>query len=245
MNENYIGGIKKETYDLLFKDENISNSENIDTSANDEILDRIATFTKLKNFISIEIAKRKFNISYDRENKEYIYNTANKEIPFKRFSDLIIDKELKSELLSNIREHKCHARALQLVDAFSNPITILTGTYERHGEKFLHSVIEMDSKNSTYIIDYTLNLLMKKELYLELTQFKLIETMQDIEAMEDKRDGIWEFLNKTDFMLKPYLTFQKEIKKDLEKNSKMLEKIDDKKLDNRIEEMKKQREEER
>ena len=78
MEANYIGGIKKETYELLFKDENLPNLENIDTSVNDKILDEIATFTKLNLNNLTETEKQTLNmylskISYDKENNIYIY----------------------------------------------------------------------------------------------------------------------------------------------------------------------------
>ena len=244
MKEEYIGGIRKETYDLLFKDENIQNSEVIDTTANDEILDTIAFFTKLNNNIfnvnvppnNIDISK----ISFDKEKN--IYNAEDMQIPFKKLSDEIKDEEIKRELLSNERLHKCHEKTMELVlvPIFSNPTRILTGTCERHGKRYLHSVIEVEGKDKDYyIIDYTLNIIIKKEIYVELTNFIQIEEIKDIELLEDIKNRIHDINAK----IKPYLTFRKELRRDLEKNKSMIKQIENQQLDDRIEEIKKQREE--
>ena len=248
MEANYIGGIKKETYELLFKDENLPNLENIDTSANDKILDEIATFTKLNLNNLTETEKQTLNmylsrISYDKENNIYIYNTGDKLIPFKKFSDFNLNEKLKEELLSNGRESKCHLMSCGLINYFENPATILTGTYERYKKKYLHSVIEIKEKDGSYIVDYTLNLYMQKEFYVELTRFKEIEAIKDIEWMEDNQNGILDFLGKIGSNTKPYLTFRQELKRGFERNNEMLTKTDNKELENRIAEMKKRREE--
>jgi hypothetical protein len=251
MDREYIGGIRKETYNLLFKDENLPNSHDIDTKNNDKILDQIAVFTRynsnnLIDKICLKIVAKKMEmdlskILYDKEKNEYNYNTENKVIPFELLSDSIQDKKIKKELLSNRRVGKCHESAMGLIGCFENPTTILTGTCEKHGKKYLHSVIELQGKNNDYIVDYTLNLIMKKELYIELTQFENIESIKDIEALEDNKDGTYNFLQNVDSKTKPYLTFRKELKRDLEKNKAMLEETNNEKLDNRIEELKKQR----
>ena len=189
MKEEYIGGIRKETYDLLFKDENIQNSEVIDTTANDEILDTIAFFTKFdnnlldKHFLKRMAKKFKIDISkisYNKEKNIYNYDAENMQIPFEKLSDGIQDKKMKRELLSNKRLHKCHERTLQLIGGFGNIATILTGTCERQGKRYLHSVIGLQREDDVYIVDYTLNLVINKELYNRLTNFKQIEEIKKI-----------------------------------------------------------------
>lgn len=252
MKEEYIGGIRKETYDLLFKDENIQNSEVIDTTDNDKILDTIAFFTKFDNnlldkyFLKRMAKKFKIDISkisYDKEKNIYNYNLEDMQMAFEKLSDRIQDKKIKRELLSNDRIKKCHEKTKSLIGGFANPATILTGTYERRGKRCLHSIIELQREDDIYIADYTLNLIMKKESYSKLVNFKQIEDIKDIDALEDMKDGSREFLKDIDFITKPYLTFRKELKRDLEKNKSMLEEVENQELDDRIEEIKKQREE--
>ena len=183
-------------------------------------------------------------ISYDEENKKYNYNCGDKVIEFEKFSDSIInDKKLKKELLSSKRVGKCHYMAIRLISTFQNPVSILSGTYERHGKRHLHSVIELQSvKGDIYIIDSTLNLFMLKQTYMELTQFKEIEVIKDIERAEDEKDGTIQFMKDMNFKGKPYLIFRKELKEDLQKNKLMLQETKDEELDKKIEEIKKQRE---
>lgn len=109
MKENdYIGGIKKETYDLLFKDENLPelNEEEAQCSKeNDEILDEIASFTtlddkRIKGKILKKIYEKRFSIdfskiSYNKKDKKYEYISEDKVIPFEKLSDKIETQRIK------------------------------------------------------------------------------------------------------------------------------------------------------
>lgn len=249
--EEYLGGINRKTYDLLFEDEKLPIIEEKTEKDKNRILREIATFTKLdeksrkgKFFMKLYeiIFHMDFNkISYNKESRKYEYNSFDKVITFEKLSDKIEDKKIKKELLSSKREGECHTAALMLVDHFENPATILTGTL--YGKNLLHSIIELQSKNNNYIVDYTLNLIMPKQYYMYLTQFKQIENIKDIDTLKDKKDGTEDFYTDIGFYIKPYLTFREELKKDLKKNKTMLNEVDDNKLDKRIEEIEKNREE--
>lgn len=233
---NYIGGIRKETYDLLFKNENLPESYGKDKNS-DKILYDIENFTKCNANIENNA------ISYNDKNKNYEYHLEDRVIPFEMFSDSIKNEKLKKELLSNERYGKCHKMVIGLIRYLKNPATILTGVCERHGKNFLHSVIEIQTKNGIKIIDYTLNIIMPKQIYIELTNFQEIETIKDIEMLEDEKDGILNFLADVNSKTKPYLGFRQEMSVDLKKNKTMLETVDNKELNSRIEEVKKQRKE--
>lgn len=247
----YIGGIRKETYDLLFKDESLQDFKNLDTSYNDRILDTISTFTRynknsLIDKILMKLVTKKLNIDkiyYDKETKKYNYNTGDKLIPFELLSDNIKGgKKLKKELLSIKRFRKCHERSLCMITSFENLVKLLTGTYERHGRKCLHSIIEVQGEKGEYIVDYTLNLIMEKQNYIDLTKFQNIEEIKDIDDLEDNKDGTKDCMIYIGATLKPYLTFRKELKRDLEKNKDMLKVSENEELNSRIEKIKKQRE---
>ena len=123
-----------------------------------------------------------------------------------------------------------------------NLTKLLTGFCERHKKKHLHSVIELQGETGQYIVDYTLNLIMNKQNYIDLTKFEIIEEIKDIDYLEDEKDGILDFLsNYYKFKTKPYLTFRKELKIDLEKNKDMLKTSEDEELNSRIEQIRKQR----
>lgn len=132
MKENdYIGGIKKETYDLLFKDENLLelNEEEAQCSKeNDEILDEIASFTtlddkRIKGKILKKIYEKRFSIdfskiSYNKKDKKYEYISEDKVIPFEKLSDKIKTQRIKKELMSKERKKKCHLMVITLIDIF-------------------------------------------------------------------------------------------------------------------------------
>lgn len=250
--EMYIAGMKKETYELLFKDENLPQiSER--NYANNKIIREIETFNMFdENTIKGKIIKKIFEkkyhidfsaISYNKENKKYEYNSTDKIIPFEKLSDNISDKTMKRELLSNRRKGKCHEVIFKIIGCFENPAEVLTGTYGISGKRYLHSVIELKAETTNYIIDYTLNLIMPAENYMNLTQFKTIETITDLEMLNDEKEGINSFLKEINIYAKPYLSFRKEIKADLEKNKKMIKEVNDENINKRIIEIKKNREE--
>ncbi len=114
--------------------------------------------------------------------------------------------------------------------------------YIKDGKRCFHSVIELQGKKDTYIVDYTLNLIMPKRYYVELTQFKEMETIKDIELLQDIKDGTFKLLGDMGVRTKPYVNFKKELKVDLEKNKMMLQTEEDERLDKRIERLEKQRE---
>ena len=101
----------------------------------------------------------------------------------------------------------------------------------------------MQGKKDVYIVDYTLNVIMPKKYYVELTQFEEIERIKDIEALQDRKDGDIKLFEDMGFRMKTYVNFRKEVKVDLEKNRKMIQIEDDEQLNKSIEIVKKQREE--
>lgn len=254
--DDYIGGIKKETYDLLFKDENLpelNEEEAQKGKENDKILDVIASFTtlddkRIKGNILKKIYEKRFGIdfskiSYNEKDKKYEYSLGDRQYHFEKLSDVVEDKKTKKELLSNKRYKKCHQKAIELIDCFRNPACILSGIYIKNGKRYLHSVIELQGKKDVYIVDYTLNVIMPKKCYVELTQFEEIERIKDTEVLQDMKDGDFKLFTDMGFRIKTYVNFRKELKVDLEKNRKMIQTEDDEQLNKSIETVKKQREE--
>lgn len=125
--DDYIGGIKKETYDLLFKDENLpelNEEEAQKGKENDKILDVIAFFTilddnvmknkKLKKQLDLDFSK----FVYHKKDNRYEYISEDKVIPFEKLSDKIENQKMKKELMSKERQKKCHLKAITLIDIF-------------------------------------------------------------------------------------------------------------------------------
>lgn len=208
----------------------------------ERILSEIELFTVDKQIYEKEIGDIEFSkISWDEENKNYNYKIGNSIIMFKKLSDDIEIPELKKELVSFERYEKCHERLLILLNIMNKPAILLNGTYISRGKKCLHSVIKLQSKEKNEIIDYTKNLIMPEQQYMELTQFNVIEAIKDTEHIEDIREGIENHLIKMGSRLKPYFMFRKELKVDIERNRQFLTKVDNKELIKREEEIQQQR----
>lgn len=101
----------------------------------------------------------------------------------------------------------------------------------------------MQGKKDVYIVDYTLNVIMPKKYYVELTQFEEIERIKDTEVLQDRKDGDFKLFEDMGFTMRTYENFRKELKVDLEKNRKMIQIEDDEQLNKSIEIVKKQRKE--
>lgn len=216
----YKNGINKNTYDILFPDfYNIKKEEMADeeTSLIIELID-IYTLTEQKELF-IDLVKKTFdeqyginysNIKYNEETKQHEYKVDGKIYTFNELSDITDIEKFKKELKTDKRHHKCHTRTLEL--SFGVPESNIVTGYEVIADiKALHSILEYKVKNKLYIIDYTKNIIMPKEQYMELTKFKEIERISDLEYIEDL-GRIYNFPHLTD---KVYVTFQKELIREL------------------------------
>ena len=216
----YKNGINKNTYDMLFPDfYNIKKEEIADeeTSLIIELID-VYTLTEQKKLF-IDLVKKTFdeqyginysNIKYNKETKQYEYKIKEKIYTFNELSDITDIEKFKKELKTDKRHHKCHTRTLEL--SFGVPESNIVTGYEVIADiKALHSILEYKVKNKLYIIDYTKNIIMPKEQYMELTKFKEIERISDLEYIEDL-GRIYNFPHLTD---KVYVTFQKELIREL------------------------------
>lgn len=216
----YKNGINKNTYDMLFPDfYNIKKEKIADekTSLIIELID-VYTLTEQKELF-IDLVKKTFdeqyginysNIKYNKETKQYEYEIKGKIYTFNELSDITDIEKFKKELKTDKRHHKCHTRTLEL--SFGVPESNIVTGYEVIADiKALHSILEYKVKNKLYIIDYTKNIIMPKEQYMELTKFKEIERISDLEYIEDL-GRIYNFPHLTD---KVYVTFQKELIREL------------------------------
>ena len=99
----------------------------------------------------------------------------------------------------------------------SDSVFVLTGYVPSIDEELLHSVVEIDILNKKYIIDYTQNIVMKKEDYFEINQFRQISKVSSKTIKEDAR-----IIDELQIPHPYYLIFRDEIMKDLNKNKKLL-----------------------
>ena len=238
-------GINKSTYDLLFSDYyNIPEKERAPIE-NNYIMAVIQSYTRFREKgvfskllklafekkYKIDFSKIKFN----EETKEYEYEFNGEVYTFDRLSNKLENENIKKELESKRRCGKCHLESIEL--AIAQPEAyILTGYVKSFDGKFLHSIVEIETKKGKYIIDYTKNVIMPKEEYVKLTCFEEIERISDMEYLQHVQK-IQSFSNISKLNLKVYTTFGKEIAKELEKNSFMFE--EDEELEKKLDEIRK------
>lgn len=217
-------GINKNTYNMLFPNFYDIEKEKIDKKdeKNSLIIQLIEVYTQLQQKeIFTKLVKKKFEeqygidfskIKYNKDIRQYEYEIEGKVYTFNELSNMTDIEEFKKELQTDERYQKCHKRTLELSLGIPES-NIVTGYEKAYSFKILHSVLEYKVKNKFYIIDYTKNIVMPKEHYVELTGFEEIERISDLEYINDLLK-IYDFPHLTD---KVYVTFQKELMRKLEK----------------------------
>lgn len=239
--ENYFG-IHPNTFEMLFKDKKDLLKEELGTEENEKIINTLNVFTKLNHRnIFIYFLKKYFShkynidlekIKYNEEIKQYEYVLDNEVITFNMISNIVNDKELQKELKSEKRFGKCHERSFGQAHNIDNA-KIVTGIIKTIDGKFLHTVIEFPGKKepiTTYIMDWTQNIYMKKDDYIKLMEFYELSSFDAQEVFYDME--LMNKMNVSDISMKPYLAFRDEFIKDLEKNMHLLSEEDKEKINN-------------
>ena len=214
--KNYINGINKNTFDLLFNDYKNKPEDYFDVKATDALI-AIDTFTRLKEkTIFQKLIKKTLSkltsiekISYNSITCQYEWQDGPNLITFNLLSNYIGDEKLKAELTSKKRYHLCHKRSIDNAKKFKNS-KVVTGYATIGSYKFLHSIIECDNK----VIDWTRNVVMNKSDYYYLTNFHPLSSISSACILMDKKM----LKGKFGFFVKEYTTFRDEIMNDLEKN---------------------------
>lgn len=236
-------GINKNTYDILFSDhENIPEEERTSIE-NNYIIAVIQSYTRFREKgIFSKLLKLAFEkkhkidfskIKYNEKNKEYEYEFNGEVYTFEKLSNKLENKNIKKELESERRYGQCHEKSIEISMALLESY-IVTGYIKENKGKFLHSIVEIETKKGKYIIDYTKNIIMPKEQYVKLTSFEELERISDMEYLQHVQK-IQDFTNVSKIDLKAYTTFGKEIAKELEKNSYMFK--EDEKLEKELDEI--------
>ena len=146
------------------------------------------------------------------------YDEDGVEFKFLLLSDFAEDKSQIKRLTSKRRLHQCHNESYNIVkNAKYEEAYVLTGYVNVEGASILHSIAEVGSQGKMRVIDYTQNLVMLKEDYIKITNFKEISRVsrEDINNDED-------IINKFKIDLPYYFIFRDEIINDLKKNENVL-----------------------
>lgn len=215
-------GINNNTYKLLFEDvDNLPENER-GTHTNAIALTIIERFTKLqeKRIFTrlLKMIYKKLNIdlnkiTFNEDIKQFEYRDNDKVITFDRLSDYIQDENLKKELISDKRDKNCHLRTVNIAPSIKDS-RIVTG-YERiENSRNLHSIIEYNVDDKTIVLDWTRNLHISKEQYVELTKFVELTYFYGREVIDDFEL----ILGNLNIGLKPYAIFREELMRDIKKN---------------------------
>lgn len=216
-------GMNINTYNLLFDD---INNKMSDKKGSCESLNALCVISKFTKFDDIKIYCLMAGmyetiddydfrtISWSGELNSFIYQKGNFKIPFNLLSDFMTHEDVKKELTSDERIHKCHEKSILLASIYPN-FRIITGYVYLEKQRMLHSVIEYDDNEETIILDWTKNLRMLKEDYIRLTNLRVIETIEGYDVKNDIAGPIIQM--GMDF--KTYCAFRPEIVKELKKNN--------------------------
>ena len=216
-------GMNINTYNLLFDD---INNKMSDKKGSCESLNALCVISKFTEFDDIKIYCLMAGmyetiddydfrtISWSDELNSFIYQKGNFKIPFNLLSDFMTHEDVKKELTSDERIHKCHEKSILLASIYPN-FRIITGYVYLEKQRMLHSVIEYEDNEETIILDWTKNLRMLKEDYIRLTNLRVIETIEGYDVKNDIAGPIIQM--GMDF--KTYCAFRPEIVKELKKNN--------------------------
>ena len=222
----YNGGINVKTRDLIFKDYHNITEKDRGTRKDEKELCAIEFFTRqvgegVTYIFKKKILKLIYNINLDKiifNEKTGFYELWEKDkvIIFDKASNYFSRGEIVNELESRKRYGKCHLRSIQLSPAIKGA-NILTGYATIGKEKFLHSVIEFEKENQTYIMDYTRNFITLKEKYIKIMNFKQLASVP-AEYVVDDIKRICKPLE-IEKNLPFYLIFRNEIMRDIERKN--------------------------
>lgn len=222
-------GINNNTYRLLFEEhpnnlprEKSGSYENyiaINTIREFTLVNALKKDTKIQKFLKkltegVDIKR----ISYNEKTKQYEYKHNNFIVYFDLLSNHCGIPEIVNELTTEKRYNKCHLSCWDLVEQIEDA-KVVTGFLIWGTTQLLHTLMELNSKGETYVLDYAFNLFIKKEEYLKLTNFKEISSYTAEEVVEYKLLGY----GNIDMGIKPILTFRDELVKDMQKNPQMFQ----------------------
>ncbi|MBO6145912.1 MAG: hypothetical protein J6O62_03850 [Bacilli bacterium] len=206
-------GINNNTYNLLFSDTfyNVDNEYLNDTAV------IIENFTMLNEIDRLIVLTQSDMFKY--KNKTYTYNDGEEEYTFSLLEDLFEDDETKRILHSPERYGSCHHASIGMcLNLPHKNSKILTGYINYSDCRILHSVYYYEEDGMEIIYDYTKNIMMRKDEYFRLTNFKLINEIEREKLIEDKN-----FICNSNISVKAYMVFRDEMMRDIKKNEKVLQ----------------------
>ena len=176
----YIEGCSEcRFYDLICKHDLEPSCDEVLTY-NEKVLNEIEKFTQFNQNTSKividdyndNLKKMKFKLIKEKTG-EYLFFTMKNRYRFNLMSTVFNLEKYYNELTTENRYGKCHDRSFMFVETNKNTF-ILTGYINGTNMHVLHSVIEINIHGKDYICDWTKNLIISKEDYIDLTDYKII-----------------------------------------------------------------------
>lgn len=140
-------------------------------------IDTIDDFTLRKPNL---LRKRKYKIINEQD--YYIHQN----IKFYILAKML--KEMRRKLYTSRRYHKCCQLSFEVASRLNecNIVTALcTNPFNKIKQKFLHTFVIYIKEGEEYVIDATLNAIIKKEIYFRLYQPQIISTIPKSTIKED------------------------------------------------------------
>lgn len=159
------------------------------------------------------------NIKHDKKNEVEHYDDEDYSFVFSLLSDRVIgNRKLKRDLKSDRRYHRCHEAAIGFsLNDDEGTVKILSGYMPCLDSEFHHSVIQISEDGLDLIIDFTQNIVMEKDKFIEIFDFRVVNEISSKVVKED--NPIMIELGIKDVF---YLFFRDEIMRDINKNIKIL-----------------------
>ena len=209
-----LNGMNKNTNMLLFNDD-------FDAHRCEELTDKESIFIEIDKItkLSDDEIKKKLRFNFKLRKKDNIFTIKKRKLKynFKMMDDYMESNQVKEELRSDERYRKCGEMAISIAYSVDENVNIIIGYLNMFNGKIIHSVIERFKDSESYIFDYTRNLVMRKEDYFDITNFKVLNIVKNSDLKKDI-----ELLRGLNIYTKPYLIFRDEMMRDLNKCVKRL-----------------------
>lgn len=205
-----LDGINNNTYDLFF----MSKRYNERFAKNDRefLCSIIRKFTMLDDD-TMDMVIDETHI-FERIGDGFIAKYNSLEYEFFLLDSLLDEK--KEILRSEERYGKCIYTSISLASVYDSKCKVAIGYLDNNEDKILHAVF-IDSAFD-YVFDYTMNLAMPKDQYIELMDYKIINEIDGDNIKKDLKI-LWDIEHISVFF---YLCFRDEFIKDLSRSSKVL-----------------------
>lgn len=208
-----IDGINNNTYNALFidgpfKSRLVSNDREYLSCAIDE-------FTKLSDE-DIEYVVNNTDV-FERVKNGFVAKHNDKKYKF-ILLDSFFGEDKKEELRSSRRQGKCVQTSIGMAYTAKEDCKVAVGYLDDSMDRVLHAVFVDCSSDEEYVFDFSKNLVMRKEDYCDLQDYRIINEIKGEDIKKDMK-----VLRTISFLAsKLYLCYRNEIMKDLKKNKKML-----------------------